>query len=86
MDIEDGAGLTEYILPCAVNILSEDDIIIEIAISGVSISIVYLVYVYSILTLSYIRYIYIFIGSVYILKKNCRLWKVSLQSKHFQRV
>ena len=40
MDIEDHKYHTEYILPCAINIPSEDDIVIDF-VTNVSISMVY---------------------------------------------
>ena len=42
MDIECKDHFAEYILPCVVNVLSKDDIIIEFAISRVTVSMVYL--------------------------------------------
>ena len=48
MDIEVREYYTEYILPCVVNVLSEDDIIIEFAITvtisdiNITVSMVYL--------------------------------------------
>ena len=43
MDIEHNYGYAEYILPCVVNVLSKykDDIIVEFAISRVTVSMVY---------------------------------------------
>ena len=63
---------TEYILPCMINVLSEDDIVIEFVINVRTVYVfVDLCKMYSfILTLTLFSNAYIFIGFVCIRKKS----------------
>ena len=77
MDIEDRDNYAEYILPCVVNVLSEDDVILEFDIST-DVSMLYysVILMNLILTLTYYSHTSIFIGFVCIRKKSCKLCKI----------